>query len=102
MSFPAAWTEIKLQPYDYKLYNAKSREEREEAETEAAKRAETEREAERKDGEDMDEMALGWASNAAVYEWQDDYGDVGPAIPALEQELFMNRFLQRAGDRLST
>ncbi|KAI9715849.1 MAG: hypothetical protein M1812_005669 [Candelaria pacifica] len=32
--------------------------------------------------------APAWASNAEKYEWSDEYGDVGPAIPALEAQLF--------------
>ncbi|MCJ1313536.1 hypothetical protein MMC25_007215 [Agyrium rufum] len=31
-----------------------------------------------------------WGSTAARYEWQDEYGDVGPAFPALEAQLFGN------------
>lgn len=30
----------------------------------------------------------GWANNATVYEWLDEYGDVGPAHPVLERQLF--------------
>ena len=29
-----------------------------------------------------------WASNAAIYDWDDDYGDVGPRHPELEKQLF--------------
>lgn len=29
-----------------------------------------------------------WASNAAIYEWDDDFGDVGPRHPELEKQLF--------------
>lgn len=29
-----------------------------------------------------------WASNAAVYEWNDEFGDVGPRHPELEKQLF--------------
>ncbi len=29
-----------------------------------------------------------WESNAAVYEWDGDTGDIGPEFPALEVELF--------------
>lgn len=29
-----------------------------------------------------------WFGNAAVYEWNDEYGDVGPKFPALEKQLF--------------
>ncbi len=32
--------------------------------------------------------AAAWASGAEKYEWSDEYGDVGPAIPALEAQLF--------------
>lgn len=30
----------------------------------------------------------GWASNAVVYEYSDEFGDVGPAHPELEKQLF--------------
>lgn len=30
----------------------------------------------------------GWANNATVYEWCDEFGDVGPAHPVLEKQLF--------------
>jgi ATP-dependent RNA helicase DDX3X len=30
----------------------------------------------------------GWASNAAIYDWDDDFGDVGPRHPELEKQLF--------------
>lgn len=29
-----------------------------------------------------------WAANATKYEWSDEYGDVGPAHPELEKQLF--------------
>ncbi len=29
-----------------------------------------------------------WASNAQVYEWDGETGDIGPEFPALETELF--------------
>ena len=29
-----------------------------------------------------------WASEAVKYEWKDEYGDVGPAFPELEAQLF--------------
>lgn len=29
-----------------------------------------------------------WASNAATYEWNEDFGDVGPRHPELEKQLF--------------
>jgi ATP-dependent RNA helicase DDX3X len=38
-----------------------------------------------------------WSSNAAVYEWQEEFGDVGPSFPALEKQLFGSEFHVRAG-----
>jgi ATP-dependent RNA helicase DDX3X len=29
-----------------------------------------------------------WSSNAAVYQWSDEFGEVGPAFPDLEKQLF--------------
>ena len=39
----------------------------------------------------------GWAHNAARYEWSEDYGDVGPKIRELEEQLFKSEFLNRRG-----
>jgi len=39
----------------------------------------------------------GWASNAAIYEWDDEYGDVGPEFPALEAQLFGGEFRMQTG-----
>lgn len=38
-----------------------------------------------------------WLSDAAVYEWDDEFGDVGPVNPELERELFNSDHLMRAG-----
>lgn len=38
-----------------------------------------------------------WAAKAAKYEWNDEYGDVGPANPDLEQMLFHNDLINRTG-----
>lgn len=38
-----------------------------------------------------------WQSDAAVYQWDDDFGDVGEPNPLLEKELFEDVDLQRAG-----
>lgn len=46
--------------------------------------------------------APGWAHNAVRYEWNDDYGDVGPAIPALEAQLFNRNNISSAGSDLRT
>lgn len=97
------WDDIKKTEYNYKVYNAKTREEREAAEAEM-----------KKDdikpagglGEDEDgaytaEVPV-WASNAMKYEWSDEYGDVGPSHPLLEKQLFRDRFIARAGQKLDT
>ena len=38
-----------------------------------------------------------WLSDAVRYEWSDDYGEVGPANPDLEQNLFYSEKLVKAG-----
>ena len=39
-----------------------------------------------------------WAGNAEVYKWDDEYGDVGPAFPALERQLFGGETMKRGID----
>ncbi|KAL4918629.1 P-loop containing nucleoside triphosphate hydrolase protein [Aspergillus aurantiobrunneus] len=51
-------------------------------------------------GEDLagqEEPVPEWAANAAKYEWKDEYGDVGPVNPHLEEQLFRSEFINRAG-----
>jgi ATP-dependent RNA helicase DDX3X len=43
-----------------------------------------------------DELAA-YAASSAVYEWDDEYGDVGPEVPQLEEQLFNNGFRLRQG-----
>ncbi|KAL5002475.1 P-loop containing nucleoside triphosphate hydrolase protein [Aspergillus recurvatus] len=38
-----------------------------------------------------------WAANAAKYEWNEEYGDVGPENPHLEEQLFRSEFINRTG-----
>jgi ATP-dependent RNA helicase DDX3X len=38
-----------------------------------------------------------WLSDAAIYQWDDDFGDVGEPNPELEKMLYDNEFLQRQG-----
>jgi len=38
-----------------------------------------------------------WLSDAAIYQWDDDFGDVGEPNPELEKMLFADEYLQRAG-----
>ncbi|EAW09311.1 DEAD/DEAH box helicase [Aspergillus clavatus NRRL 1] len=42
-----------------------------------------------------------WAANAAKYEWSDEFGDVGPANPELEEMLFRNEFINRTGLKIA-
>lgn len=42
-----------------------------------------------------------WAGNAAKYEWRDEYGDVGPEIPELEEMLFRSEFINRTGLKIN-
>jgi ATP-dependent RNA helicase DDX3X len=47
--------------------------------------------------DDTDADLPKWLSDAAVYEWDDEYGEVGPVNPELERELFHSGHLMRAG-----
>jgi ATP-dependent RNA helicase DDX3X len=38
-----------------------------------------------------------WLSDAAIYQWDDELGDVGAPNPELEKMLFADQYLQRAG-----
>lgn len=97
------WDDIKKTKYNYNLYNAKTREEREAAEAELKK---DDDQLAGQEGEDEHGMYTAevpvWASNAAKYEWDDEYGDVGPAHPVLEKQLFRDRYIARAGQKLDT
>ncbi|KAJ9660954.1 hypothetical protein H2201_006682 [Coniosporium apollinis] len=53
----------------------------------------------RKDDDGADREEPAWLANAAIYEWNDDYGDVGPAIPQLEIELFGSDYRMQAGTK---
>ena len=48
-----------------------------------------------------DYKSADWAGIAARYEWDDEYGDVGPANEELEKMLFNNAFIVRAGQALA-
>lgn len=41
-----------------------------------------------------------WLGNAAVYAWDDEYGEVGPVDGKLEQELFFGENLMKAGTQI--
>ena len=40
-----------------------------------------------------------WGHNAQKYEWQEDYGEVGPRNEELEQMLYHSEFITRQGIR---
>jgi ATP-dependent RNA helicase DDX3X len=42
-------------------------------------------------------MSGDWAGKGALYEWKDDYGDVGPRFEALEKQLFHSEYHVRTG-----
>lgn len=41
-----------------------------------------------------------WYSQGAVYEWDDEYGEVGPENPELEKGLFFSELRNKKGDKL--
>ena len=75
-----AW--VPREAYDYRVYNAQTREERELLEA------------------DEKLVLPDWAANAQKYEWSDEYGDIGPEHPDLEKQLFGGDFLVRRGQEL--
>ncbi|KAL2867035.1 DEAD/DEAH box helicase [Aspergillus lucknowensis] len=46
---------------------------------------------------EIEEPVPEWAAKAAKYEWKDEYGDVGPENPKLEEMLFRNEYINRTG-----
>ncbi|KZF20464.1 DEAD/DEAH box RNA helicase [Xylona heveae TC161] len=76
---PSGWVE--KSGYNYAAYNASTREEREAAQSSGAT-----------------EDGPAWAANAVKYEWSDEYGDVGPAHPELEKQLFQDENIMRIGN----
>ena len=77
---PAAKGWVAKTPYDYNTFNASIKD------IEAGERA----------GEVED-----WAAGAQKYEWSDDFGDIGPAVPELEKQLFGDGFSMRSGIEFS-
>lgn len=41
-----------------------------------------------------------WLSDAVIYQWDDEYGDVGEPNPELEKMLFQDENVQRAGNSI--
>ena len=67
------WVEAK--PYDYNTYNASGKDAAAVLATEGTE----------------------WGHGAAKYEWKEEYGDIGPEVPELEEQLFRSEFLNRQG-----
>lgn len=47
--------------------------------------------------QDEDRDNIPWLSEAAIYQWDDDFGEVGEPNPELEKMLFHDEYLLRAG-----
>jgi ATP-dependent RNA helicase DDX3X len=77
----AGWVE--KQPYDYDTYNKSSKELYDEGLAPGGLGAQD------------------WASNAAKYEWDEEYGDVGPEFLELEKQLFGGENRMRTGIEFS-
>ena len=45
--------------------------------------------------------APSWAANAAKYEWNDEYGDIGPDHDVLKEMLFSGDHQMKQGDEFS-
>jgi hypothetical protein len=95
--------------YAYDVYNAKTPQDRDNAarlrlEQEATDQAARDLEAgqiARQKGEEVvnpfnADVPL-WASGAVKYEWQEEFGDIGPAHPELEAQLYRDQFINRSG-----
>lgn len=82
---PQAYGWVAKTSYDYDTYNKSSKELAE---------AQTSAEAPAVGGFGNSDDAVGgiapgdWANNAAVYQWNEEYGDIGPEFPELERQLF--------------
>ena len=49
------------------------------------------------DGEATSLPNFSWAASAAKYEYDEEYGEIGPRIPQLEQQLFTGEHIVRTG-----
>lgn len=87
----AGWVVAKK--YDYETYNKSTKEQAEAREAAVANEVDADAE-QAVDEAEAETLAVGglrpgeWASSGAVYEWNDEYGDVGPRFPDLEDQLF--------------
>jgi hypothetical protein len=87
------WKDIKREPFDYEIYKLQAGEQEKALDAQHIKAKEEDPEA----AVPSDEAVPIWASDAMKYEWQDEYGDVGPAHKELEDQLFRDKFKNRAG-----
>lgn len=71
---------VEPQKYDYSIYNKQG--------TDAGT-------------DTVQSLRYEWASSAGKYEWNDEYGDVGPRVPELEKELFNDDLRMKHGDNFS-
>ena len=51
---------------------------------------------------DFEDDAPVWAGGAAKYEWEEEYGDLGPAHPLLERQLFADMNQMKLGHEFHT
>lgn len=94
----AGW--VKRQTYNYAAYNAGANA----APAAPTAASNTAADSDTGDGGEVTEQTKdvpSWASNAMKYEWSDEYGDVGPPHPELEEQLFKNELLNRTGLKFS-
>jgi hypothetical protein len=94
---PQAHGWVKPTNFKYSRYVSKPAEEGGEENGEANGDTVTEEEA----FEDSYDISPKWAANARRYEWKDEYGDVAPRIPELEEELFCDKFRARQGGHMT-
>jgi ATP-dependent RNA helicase DDX3X len=85
---PQEYGWAKAEGYDYSTYN-KSNKELADAQALFSEQAANHQQA----GLHSDD----WAGNGAVYEWKDEYGDVGPRFEDLEKILFGGENRQTTG-----
>ena len=52
--------------------------------------------------ENVDANVPEWAANAIKYEWKEDYGDLGPEHPQLEEILFRDAHKMKRGNEIQT
>lgn len=48
-----------------------------------------------------DTSSADWHGAAKIYEWKDEYGEFGPAVPELESNLFHGDLIMRKGEHIN-